>query len=54
MAKAINCECGFVARGATDDEVVEVDPRAYEPRSSRSARLGSTDSEISTSWIEEI
>ena len=23
MAKVINCECGFVARGATDDEVVE-------------------------------
>jgi predicted small metal-binding protein len=22
MAKVINCECGFVARGATDDEVV--------------------------------
>lgn len=24
MAKVINCECGFVARGGTDDEVVEV------------------------------
>jgi len=24
MAKVINCECGFVARGDSDDEVVEV------------------------------
>ena len=23
MAKLINCECGFVARGDTDDEVLE-------------------------------
>jgi predicted small metal-binding protein len=23
MAKVINCECGFVARGDTDDEVVD-------------------------------
>lgn len=23
MAKLINCECGFVARGETDDEVIE-------------------------------
>ena len=23
MAKLINCECGFVARGDTDDEVIE-------------------------------
>ena len=22
MAKVVNCECGFVARGATDDELV--------------------------------
>jgi predicted small metal-binding protein len=22
MAKVINCECGFVVRGATDDELV--------------------------------
>ena len=22
MAKIINCECGFVVRGATDDELV--------------------------------
>jgi predicted small metal-binding protein len=24
MAKMINCECGFVASGDSDDEVVEV------------------------------
>jgi len=24
MAKVINCECGFVARGESDDEVVGV------------------------------
>lgn len=24
MAKLINCECGFVARGDTDDEVIEI------------------------------
>ena len=23
MAKLINCECGFVARGETDDEVID-------------------------------
>lgn len=23
MIKVINCECGYVARGETDDEVVE-------------------------------
>ena len=23
MAKIINCECGFVARGETDDELVD-------------------------------
>jgi predicted small metal-binding protein len=23
MAKIINCECGYVARGETDDEVLE-------------------------------
>lgn len=23
MAKTINCECGYVARGETEDEVVE-------------------------------
>ncbi|HEX7265174.1 MAG TPA: DUF1059 domain-containing protein [Candidatus Dormibacteraeota bacterium] len=23
MAKLINCECGFVARGETDDDVIE-------------------------------
>jgi len=24
MARLINCECGFVARGDTDDEVIDV------------------------------
>lgn len=24
MAKQINCECGYVARGDTDDEVVDL------------------------------
>ncbi len=24
MAKVINCECGFIVRGATDDELVAV------------------------------
>jgi predicted small metal-binding protein len=24
MAKLIRCECGFVARGDTDDEVIDV------------------------------
>ena len=23
MAKLINCECGYVARGETDDEVID-------------------------------
>ena len=27
MAKIINCECGFVARGDTDDELVAVAQR---------------------------
>ena len=24
MAKLVNCECGFVAHGDTDDEVIEI------------------------------
>jgi predicted small metal-binding protein len=27
MAKIINCDCGYVARGETDDELVQVAQR---------------------------
>jgi predicted small metal-binding protein len=52
MAKAINCECGFVARGATDDEVVEV-IRGHMA-TDHPALLASVDHADLYGWIEEI
>jgi predicted small metal-binding protein len=52
MAKLIKCECGFVARGETDDEVVgraerhiAVDHPDVAGQISREDMLG---------WIEEV
>jgi predicted small metal-binding protein len=52
MAKAINCECGFVARGSTDDEVVEV-IRGHMS-TDHPALLASVDRADLYGWIEEI
>jgi predicted small metal-binding protein len=51
MAKLIRCECGFVARGATDDEVIEV-IRGHM-RSDHPQLLGQVSHEDLVGWIEE-
>ncbi len=52
MAKVINCECGFVARGDRDDEVVEV-IRAHMA-TDHPALLASVDRQDLYGWIEEV
>ena len=52
MAKAINCECGFMARVATDDEVVEV-IRGHMA-TDHPALFASVDRADLYGWIEEI
>ena len=50
MAKLIRCECGFVARGDSDDQVVHVirDHMA----SDHPALLGTVKQEDLLSWIQ--
>jgi predicted small metal-binding protein len=50
MAKLIRCECGFVARGDSDDEVVEV-IRGHMA-SDHPALLETIRSEDLLSWIQ--
>jgi predicted small metal-binding protein len=52
MAKVINCECGFVARGNSDDEVVEV-IRGHMA-SDHPELLASVDRQDLYGWIEEV
>jgi predicted small metal-binding protein len=52
MAKVINCECGFVARGATDDEVVGV-IRGHMA-SDHPDLLASIDQRDLYGWIQEV
>ena len=52
MAKVINCECGFVARGDTDDEVVEAIQGHME--TDHPALLASIDRRDLYGWIEEV
>jgi predicted small metal-binding protein len=52
MAKVINCECGFVARGATDDEVVE-NIRAHMA-SDHPQLLAAVHRNELFGWIEEV
>jgi predicted small metal-binding protein len=50
MARVIHCECGFVARGATDDEVldaVEAHVRAVHPK-----LVGKVSRQDEAGWIQ--
>ena len=52
MAKMIKCECGFVARGTTDDAVVDVirdHMRTDHPEAYSSVPLDDV-----RGWIEEV
>jgi len=51
MAKVINCECGFVASGATDDEVVDA-IRAHMA-TDHPELLSSVDRQDLYGWIQE-
>jgi predicted small metal-binding protein len=50
MPKTIRCECGFVARGQSDDEVIEV-IRGHMA-SDHPALLGSVSREDLAGWIQ--
>jgi predicted small metal-binding protein len=51
MAKQINCECGYVARGDSDDEVVQ---RIREHmRTDHPELLARVSDEDLQGWIEE-
>lgn len=50
MARVIRCECGFVARGATDDEVIEA-IRAHL-KSDHPALLETVEYEDLLGWIQ--
>jgi predicted small metal-binding protein len=50
-AKQINCQCGFVARGATDDEVV--DAIRVHMREDHPEVLEQVSQEDIVGWIEE-
>ena len=51
MAKLINCECGFVARGDTDEEVIEA-IRAHM-REDHPQLLEQVSRDDLVGWIEE-
>lgn len=50
MARLIKCECGYVARGETDDEVVRDVRRHLESQHPQLA--ASVSSQDIVSWIE--
>jgi predicted small metal-binding protein len=51
MAKQINCECGYVARGETEDEVIE---RIRDHmRTDHPELLGKVSEQDLRGWIEE-
>jgi predicted small metal-binding protein len=50
MAKLIRCECGFVARGDTDDEVI--DAIRVHMRSDHPALLDTVGREDLLGWIQ--
>jgi predicted small metal-binding protein len=51
MAKLINCECGFVARGDTDEEVIDA-IRAHM-REDHPQLLDQVSRDDLVGWIEE-
>jgi len=52
MAKQITCECGFVARAETDDDVVE--QIQGHMRSDQPERLDQVSRDDLLGWIEEV
>jgi len=50
MARLIKCECGFVARGATDNDVI--DAIRDHMRSDHPALLTSVEREDLLGWIQ--
>jgi len=50
MARIIQCECGFVARGATDDDVI--DTIRGHMRTDHPALLESVGREDLLAWIQ--
>jgi predicted small metal-binding protein len=52
MAKQITCECGYVVRGATDEEVVEA-VRAHI-RSDHPELVDQVSAEDLRGWVEEV
>jgi predicted small metal-binding protein len=51
MAKLIRCECGYIARGGTDDEVVDV--IQAHMRTDHPALLERVDRGEIAAWIEQ-
>lgn len=51
MAKLITCECGFVARGGTDEEVIGI--IRDHLRSDHPQLLGSVADDDLLGWIED-
>jgi predicted small metal-binding protein len=51
MAKLINCECGYVARGETDDEVIDA-IRAHM-REDHPQLLDTVSRDELVGWIED-
>jgi predicted small metal-binding protein len=51
MAKLIRCECGYIARGGTDDEVV--DAIQDHMRSDHPALLEQVERSEIVGWIEQ-
>jgi predicted small metal-binding protein len=52
MARQINCECGYVARGETDDEVIELIERHV--RSDHPELVETETREEIAKWIEVV
>jgi predicted small metal-binding protein len=52
MARQINCECGYVARAETDDEVIELIERHV--RSDHPELIDTETREEIAKWIEVV
>jgi predicted small metal-binding protein len=52
MAKLIKCECGYVARGETDDDVVDQAERHIA--ADHPALAGQVSREEMLGWIEQV
>ena len=52
MARQVTCECGYVARGSTDDEVVELTKDHL--RSEHPGLLDAVSAEVIRGWVEVV